>query len=827
MSTDVSFVKTQENLSGWLNAVSELNRGGYSESDTRSKYIDSLLTQVLGWDESQISREGHVNSIGFFDYIFNSTVNKFVLEAKKTDIDFYMPRSKSIKYKALQDKNSPLRAAIEQGINYAATRSIDIVVVFNGKQLAVTYLPYISYQNIQDTYLFQNIDEIRDRYTRLYNLLSPISDGVTAIKELLCTSEESGLIRSRPPFKDKITNSQPDTNAKADENVLARYFAEIHGRYFSDITSDEELLKKCYCESDAAGKLEREIELVLRDRSPLIDYPIKEIQTSKKSAGDFGNIFLENKNGTKLFLLLGGSGVGKTTFIFRYFNYLLSEDDKQFFVWLYLDFKKMDEEGREIDEFVSSELHEQLSEKYENLELYTSAEKIKAIFQKDIKKESGTIALLPTEEEKSRAIIEVIKENKEDKRHHLKRIFEYLRSMGIGTCVIYDNVDQLATDMQKRIFKHSNVIRESLKTTVICTLREEVYYDHRTDKELNYAQVERFHVPSPRLLNVISRRIRVLKDETDENDIINVKTQQGALVRIRKLDIIEVITRTFLGKVDNLHLIEMLANNDLRNCLKYFKDIISSYNINFDELVGSAIKQAAGQEETRIIDSSQILRGLALQDRVHFLEGKTEPLINLFSAGNDGFFSHFTKIRILKYAQSRVHLTVGHLPHGYFSVSEMFSEQFKSTVSNINQFIDVLKKLQKVGAIINSNGTLNKVEPDDYIRLGPAGKYYLDNLMFNPFYLSLVSTDTPMVSEDKYTRIARMYHQSLSESEVMKKRRFIGMSKAFVDYLVEEESKEREYLTANEVNVDSEIYQVSEYIKVNFYKYLEVNGLNL
>lgn len=822
------YVHCQERLTKWLETISTYNGlEGMSESDTRSKLIDSLFIEVLGWNESHIKREGYVNKIGFYDYIFNSGSNNFVLEAKKAEVDFYMPNNKTTKYKSLKDKKSPLREAIEQGINYAATRGIDIVVVFNGKQLAITYLPYITYHNFDDTYLFQDLEDIQNRFTRLYNILSPLVNGEGALQKLISTKEESAVIRSRPPFKDKITNSQVDSNAKASENILAKYFENIHGRYFSDIISDEELLKKCYCDSEAAGKLEREIELVLRDRSPLIDYPIQEIETTKKSAGQFGNIFLENKNGTKLFLLLGGSGVGKTTFIFRYFNYLLSEEDKEFFVWVYLDFKKMSEEGKEIDKFVFEELEEQLSEKYEQLELYTNPEKIKATFHKDLKKEQGTIALLPTEEEKNRAIAEVIRESKKDKSHHIKRIFEYLRSIGFGTCVIYDNVDQLSTDLQTRVFKHANVMRENLKTTIICTLREEVYYDHRKDKEFNYAEIERFHIPSPRLLNVISKRIKVLKEETEESEILSIQTEQGALVTLRKLDIIEVLTQTFLGKTDNLQLIEMLANNDLRDCLKYFKSIISSYNINFDDLLKSAVKHAAGTSGTKVIESSQILSALALQDRIHFNSNKSEPLINLFLVENDGFFSHFTKIRILKYAQSRVNISLGYLQQGYFKISEMYKEKFKSSVISISVFLEIIRKLQKVGALINSNGTLNEISAEDYIRLGPAGKYYLDNLIHNPFYLSLVAIDTQISQEDKHNRITRTYELSQAESDIMKKRRYIAMSRIFLQYLQEEEQKEIEFLKSIEVEIDSEYYTISELLNNNFEKFLETNGLNL
>jgi hypothetical protein len=43
-------------------------RGGASQTDTRVKMIDRILTEVLGWPEGDLSREDHVES-GFIDYI--------------------------------------------------------------------------------------------------------------------------------------------------------------------------------------------------------------------------------------------------------------------------------------------------------------------------------------------------------------------------------------------------------------------------------------------------------------------------------------------------------------------------------------------------------------------------------------------------------------------------------------------------------------------------------------------------------------------------------------------------------------------------------------
>src|SRR5690625_25118 len=255
---ETSYVNTQSNFKKWYQKTKNILENKQSEADTRSKIIDSLFTEVLGWDESQIQREGYVNKVGFFDYIFNSGKNKFVMEAKKTDIDFTMPKVRTIKYNSLNDKNCSLKDAIIQGVNYAAPMLIDVVVVFNGRQMSITYLPYMI-KNNNDTYLFWDLEDLQHHFIRLFNILSPLVNSKVELPSVIVPDKSNVLIRNRPIFLEKVTNKQPDLHIKQKTNELAQYFEHIHGRYFSDITSDIELLKKCYCDTETAGKLGREI----------------------------------------------------------------------------------------------------------------------------------------------------------------------------------------------------------------------------------------------------------------------------------------------------------------------------------------------------------------------------------------------------------------------------------------------------------------------------------------------------------------------------------------------------------------------------------------
>ena len=61
-----------------------------SESDTRSKLIDTLLIDVLGWDEKDIIREEHIES-GYYDYKLSVTGINILIEAKKKFKEFSLP----------------------------------------------------------------------------------------------------------------------------------------------------------------------------------------------------------------------------------------------------------------------------------------------------------------------------------------------------------------------------------------------------------------------------------------------------------------------------------------------------------------------------------------------------------------------------------------------------------------------------------------------------------------------------------------------------------------------------------------------------------------
>lgn len=109
--------------------------GNYNEATARFQLIDLILTDVLGWNRSNVSVEKHDRG-DFTDYECGTPV-ALLVEAKRAGIGFSLPlgtHDGPNKIQTLTDGNAQLLAAIDQAIGYCQERSIPYAAVTNGDQ---------------------------------------------------------------------------------------------------------------------------------------------------------------------------------------------------------------------------------------------------------------------------------------------------------------------------------------------------------------------------------------------------------------------------------------------------------------------------------------------------------------------------------------------------------------------------------------------------------------------------------------------------------------------------------------------------------------------
>lgn len=114
--------------------LSKYDFADISESDTRSKIIDCIFKDVLGWTEDDIERERFVRT-GYYDYELSTSTFRFVIEAKKTNVEFKLPqKGRTIKLQTLYSGNKDV---LNQIRNYLFERGLLYGVITNGRQFII------------------------------------------------------------------------------------------------------------------------------------------------------------------------------------------------------------------------------------------------------------------------------------------------------------------------------------------------------------------------------------------------------------------------------------------------------------------------------------------------------------------------------------------------------------------------------------------------------------------------------------------------------------------------------------------------------------------
>ncbi len=81
---DSAFAKFREILTS--NCLFKFDDNLLTEADTRSKLIDPLFKEVLGWNEAEIRREKPVTN-GFIDYVLGADYSYLLIEQSDQSLD--------------------------------------------------------------------------------------------------------------------------------------------------------------------------------------------------------------------------------------------------------------------------------------------------------------------------------------------------------------------------------------------------------------------------------------------------------------------------------------------------------------------------------------------------------------------------------------------------------------------------------------------------------------------------------------------------------------------------------------------------------------------
>lgn len=520
--------------------IENFKKEDLSESDTRSKLVDFLLIQVLGWQEKDIKREGHVDS-GYYDYKISIPGIIFLVEAKKQYKEFFLPSNHNkITLRTLSKQNSEV---INQLRSYALDEGVQYGLITNGYQFILTKISNIDGKPWKDNYalIFNGLTEVEKRFIEFYENLSKfglINNGGFKF-DYPITNVEGKTVLSSLVDKDKelVRNSF--------SAILAPLVDQIFGEMFSEERQDDvDFIKQCFVENAETKKNLNEIERLFMDEAPELESIVPIVNSDNLANAivkEISNaeISIKISHPPKPIILIGSKGAGKTTFINHLFKYKFRQEEFDNHFIVYIDFRKFFETKSNFEpEKIADEILENLYSKYEELELH-SLKTLKRIYIKEIKRNDESIWYFDKENDErsyQQKLSSFLEQQKSDHLRHLTFLSHYLiRERRRRLIVIIDNADQFKDPIQEQLFIFSHSLTKSSLCGTVISLREGYYRKWQNSPPFDAYESNVYHVTAPPYSEILQRRLDYAIDKVKKQEKpFEIVTSNGRNITLTK-----------------------------------------------------------------------------------------------------------------------------------------------------------------------------------------------------------------------------------------------------------------------------------------------------
>jgi len=770
-----------------------------TESDTRSKLIDILLTEVLGWEEPDIRREGHVDS-GYYDYRISIPGIHFIVEAKKQFNEFILPSHHTkTTIKAILKSNEDVLLQIR---NYALDEGIPYGVITNGYQFIILKTFNTDGKKWKDNscIIFNDILDIENRFIEFYENLSKYS------------IINSGGFRFDLPIANieykTVLSSLIDKDKELIRNSLSVSITPLIDTIFGEIFSEEreddiEFIKKCFVENEETKKNKNEIERLFGDYAPEIRNVIPVVnsdniasQISKEINEDA--ITIKNNYPPRPIIIIGSKGAGKTTFINHLFKYKLENEELENHFIVYIDFRKFFEHDANFEPTrIASEILETIYTKYENLELHT-LKVLKRIYYLEIKRNDESIWLYDKNNDEvayNRKLSSFLEGVKNDSLNHLKLLSKYLiRERRKRLIVIVDNADQFSDIIQEKLFVFAHSLTKSTLCGTVISMREGYYYKWQNSPPFDAYESNVYHITAPNYVEILQRRIDFALERGPmfEKKIRGVN-QKGITFEFSSGYISDFLSglRNSLFSSENSELINFLNHTtypNIREGLRVFKSFLTSGHTKVQDYILRERYRTQQMKTHQVIPIHEFIKSIGLQNK-HYYNSEISFIYNVFTPPTDST-DHFIKIYVLQDLNDIIE------KRSYterFVANTFIIEKLNSLGYKINTINSTLASLIKA-ALVDTDEQLSDVEwmelPEKYnLSLTAKGHYYLKEMINRFHYYDLILQDTPVFDIPKFDEIKSVFPLS-NEVGIRNIEDRIECMKRFFDYLSHMENKQ-------------------------------------
>lgn len=767
-----------------------------TETDTRSKIIDKIFTDVLDWTEDSIDREGYVNN-GFYDYCFGFSGFSFVVEAKKSQNEFIVPTNhKSALLNIIERANPDI---IRQVRLYLFEKGLQYAVLTNGYQFIIGKFANTdgSEWRKNKCIIFNGFEDIENRFTEFYNLLSKYSNVNGMGMRSITNDFNIEVGRS-------IISTIPAKDLELDRNSLSAELVPIISKVFGELIDvdeehNKELIKECFIENSEIRKNKSEIERLFDDIPPLIDNVIKARNTESIVSQIITKIESDEvkfkANTPDPIIIIGSKGAGKTTFI----NYLFQNDKfnetKENHPYVYIDFRQYYQNIELLNPQLYVDILDQLYSKYPELNLHEDTA-IRSMYSTEIKRNDASVWKYYKENDidtYQSKLNDFLCNKLQDHENHYNKLSEYLITRRrVRICIIIDNADQLNDAIQEQVFLLAQSICRRSKSAAIISLREGYYYKWRNYPPFNAFQSNAYHITAPPYQDVIQKRIDYTLNQLTEID----GRSSGVITDNIKLSIDKESVILFLQTLrkslltpnsEMLKFIQETTSPNIREGLDVFKQFLISGHTEISTYI---VRQKVDPKSEHHIPYWEFLKATALGNRKYY--DREKSIINNLFYPASGNTNHFSKIKLLKYLD---HLSGNKgISERYVNIRELITK-FSNLGYMEKSIENELIELSRYRLIETDNFVSDRIDvkyginDDASICISFKGYHYINTLLYNFSYIELVLQDTPIYNQNMFEQMRKVFPlaDNFGKRDLSNR---VKSSENFIEYLKLEELKE-------------------------------------
>ena len=713
-----------------------------NEAKTRLLIIDKTLN-ILHWNDDDFNPEETAGTIGFTDYLLKIDGNpRLIVEAKRTSQTFRIPRSKLKRYTYklgyLRNQfGGAVHEVIEQAAAYGQENSVPYAILTNGAEwilAQVALSPGFTNLNDLSCFYFGNIFSDDFNFDLFWETLHKpyVEEGILEEHFSQINAIEVDYVKIPQTEIGEILWNEPQNNV---------FLKDFYALFFDEMVDSarQRMLEMCFVTDAKLDQYQGELSRALKDAPPQY---IPQVQDMEPGEGE--KLFASNSGDKKgrVILITGSVGCGKSTFVKKVLNEARQDQERN---QVYLVINLIDEDAdASID--ITAQLYQHITTKWtETARDCFRHEQLRKIFQPELARLRSGPSALVFQNDQQRWI--------ESEAAELERLISepeiflqacwrfYREKKNRQVVLFFDNVDRASEYYQRQVYKLAHKLARETGITVIITMREATYFRGREDFLDVRSNSTVYHLQSPNLEQVISRRISYVEKylntdyrishwrrRKDWTEFQNAISDYAA--RLKQVFLTDSITGRQV-----LSLLASIAWHDVRYFLRLLGHIHS--------LLGN---------EDRPWNIPEIIAALMTPSD---FSGTLQIIPNIFQPSYPNYHCYFLKSRIilyllhgLNYHERNRGVTLERIlrfmrPYGYA----------RRWVERAVQEMVQARLLECVEAPAALEYTRDyQLDTSHSFRRSPLAIYMIDTISTEPIYLSLVGNTLPFHKPHAFER---------------------------------------------------------------------------